>query len=339
MGVPIRAAVIGCGGRGKLYARLSSALDELRVVGFVDARPEAAEAARAEFGGDWASTDVERAIGDPDLDAVIIATWHDTHTPYAVAAAEAGKAIFIEKPLALTVAECEAIAAAVERAGVPLVTGFKLHHCPLIREVTAWLGEPWLLTGQMMDNPWGRTHWAVDPVKGGGNVLSQGCHTADLLRALAQSEPVRVHGEGGTFAGDHPDLIDTVAATIKFANGAVASLVQGDLGENRELSKFFFQAWGRNGHWVHLDRRLHRAILQEKGQPPRELAAIELLEPVAGVDDRWLVEGDYGVLLAFVDAVLGRGPAEPGVFAATQATRLITSIFESIRTGQPVELT
>ena len=338
MPTPIRAAVIGCGGRGKLYARLSSALDELQIVGFVDARQEAAAAACAEFGGDWSSTDVDRAMDDPDLDAVIIATWHDTHTPYAVAAAEAGKAIFIEKPLALSVAECETIAAAVEQAGVPLVTGFKLHHCPLIREVTAWLGEPWLITGQMMDNTWGTTHWAVDPIKGGGNVLSQGCHTADLLRALAGAEPVRVFGEGGTFSGDHPELIDTAVATIAFANGAVATLVQGDLGENKELSKFFFQAWGRSGRWVHLDRRLHRAVLQEKGQLPRELTAQELCNPIEGVDERWLVEGDFDVLKAFVDAVQGRGPAEPGVFAATQATRLITSIFESIRSGQPVEL-
>jgi hypothetical protein len=89
---------------------------------------------------------------------------------------------------------------------------------------------------------------------------------------------------------------------------------------------------------VHLDRRLHRAVLQEKGKPPREITAQELATPVAGVDERSLIEGDFDVLRAFVDAVCGRGPAEPGVYAATQATRLITSIFESIRTGQPVEL-
>ncbi|NUQ02220.1 MAG: Gfo/Idh/MocA family oxidoreductase [Armatimonadetes bacterium] len=329
----IRAGVVGCGGRGKLYARLAAGMDDLEVVAFADVNRAGAETALAEFGGDYATAEIERIWADESLEAVVIATWHDTHTPFCQAAAAAGKHIFIEKPLALTVAECEAIGESVRRAGVKLVAGFKLDFCPVVRAVKERVGTPWLLTGQMMDNPWPTTHWATQPGTGGGNVLSQGCHTADLLRFLAGAEPVKVAGFGGTFSGQHPAVIDNVVASIAYANGAVASLVQGDLGENRQLSKFFFQVWGRDGAWAHLDTRLHRAVVYRRGAEPEEIVAAQL-----GSDDRLVIEGDYGVLRAFVEAVKGDGPAEPGVLAGTQATRTITGIFESIRTGQVVEL-
>ncbi|MBI2299132.1 MAG: Gfo/Idh/MocA family oxidoreductase [Armatimonadetes bacterium] len=333
MAQPIRAGVVGCGGRGRLYARLCGPMADIDVVAFVDAREESAQAALTAFGGEYATTDVERIWSDKSLDAVFIATWHDTHTPYCLAAAAAGKQIFIEKPLALTVAECDAIGEAVYRAGVVLVAGFKLHWCPVVLEVMARVGTPYLLTGQMMDNPWGASHWATQPHTGGGNVLSQGCHTADLLCLLAGSEPALVSGAGGTFTGAHPDILDNVVATVTFANGAVASMVQGDLGHNSYLSKFFFQVWGRNGVHAHLDSRLHRALVWDGGHGPQEIRAADL-----GSDDVWVVEGDVGVLRAFVDAVKGDGPAEPGVAAGRRATRLVTGIFESIRTGQMVRL-
>ncbi len=334
MAEAIRAAVVGCGSRGKLYARLAQGMDDIRMVAYADVRQEGAEAALAEYGGEYATTEVERIWADPDLDAVFICTWHDTHTPFCLAAAEAGKHLFVEKPLALTVAECEQIGAAAEQAGVVLVTGFKLHCCPVVKLVKERLGTPWLLTGQMVDNTWPPTNWATQPGIGGGNVLSQGCHTADLLRFLAGGEPATVAGHGGTFSGQHPEVIDNVAATIGFDNGVVASLVQGDLGENRYLSKFFFQAWSRDGLAVHMDSRLHRAVFYRRGQEPEEVRAADL----AGTDDRSVIEGDLGILRTFVEAVSGRGPADPGAHAATQATRIITSIFASIRGGRMITL-
>ena len=94
----VRVAVVGCGGMGTIHARNLTALGLGEVVTFADAVPEKAAALQAEVGTGAVCTDVRRAIEDPRIQAVIIATHHDSHPEYAVMAANAGKHMLIEKP-------------------------------------------------------------------------------------------------------------------------------------------------------------------------------------------------------------------------------------------------
>jgi predicted dehydrogenase len=93
---------------------------------FVDVRREAATALAGEFEGAYAAEDVARVLRDDSVDAVLICTHHDSHAPLAIAAAQAGKHIFVEKPLALTVEECRQVEEAAARAGVQVMIGFKM---------------------------------------------------------------------------------------------------------------------------------------------------------------------------------------------------------------------
>src|SRR5207248_7243629 len=120
---------------------------------------------------------------------------------------------------------------------------------------------------------WPDDSWANDPIRGGGNVLSQGCHAVELLSYLAGAKPIRIYAEGGNL--HHPNIpllfkegagsmsdhaggfVDAMAATIAYDNGAVASLFVGDVGMTEHNGKFSFQAM--NGRkTVHLYRRLTR---------------------------------------------------------------------------------
>jgi len=106
----LRAGLIGCGALGRVHAECVAQLDGMDMVAFCDQEAARAEQFRTEFKGEYATTDVERIFRDPTLDAVYITTWHDTHAEYCIRAADAGKHIQVEKPLALTVEECRAVA-------------------------------------------------------------------------------------------------------------------------------------------------------------------------------------------------------------------------------------
>jgi 1,5-anhydro-D-fructose reductase (1,5-anhydro-D-mannitol-forming) len=298
---------------------------------FADARQEAADAALREFGGDYATTDPEKILRDSSLDAVFICTWHDTHRPLAVAAAEAGKHILIEKPLALTVDDARAIEEAVNRAGVTLVIGHKLRHAPVVQAVQELIPNPQILMGQVMDNRWPDDAWYSQPVVGGANVLSQGCHIVDLLHALAGADPVWVAAGGGALTHPGSENVDQAVATIRYSNGAVASAILGDAGGNPVTSKFFAQVWGVSGKGACLHERCRRADLW--GMEPSILKAEEVSPD--GVEDP---EGDRALLKAFVEAARGGGSVLPGAREGRITAQTMEAILKSIRTGEAQEI-
>lgn len=238
---PIGVGIIGCGAIGTEHARALSQLEEASLRAFCDVDPERASGLLPLAPDAYTTDSPERLFADPDIDALYICTRTDTHTPLGIAAARAGKQIMMEKPLALTEQECYAIAEEVERNGVALMTAFKMRFTGAVQRAHAFIPHPTLVVGQMTDLHWPEGFWGNDPAEGGGNVLSQGCHSVDLLTYLAGSEPVRIYAEGGNFHHPRNPIVDTLTATIHFANGSVGSLVQADSGHTPLLSKLSFQ--------------------------------------------------------------------------------------------------
>jgi predicted dehydrogenase len=315
----ISLGLIGCGGLGRVHAGCVSKIPGARFTAYADTVAAAAERALNDFGGDYATTDADRLFQDGSLDAVYICTHHDSHAALAIAAAQAGKHILIEKPLALTLEECEAVADAVARAGVTMMPAFKMRYYPLIRKAHAFIPEPQVLVGQMMDNRWGDTVWAQDPVKGGANVHSQGCHTTDIIRYLAGSEPLRVWAAGGMLTHPGHPCIDQCVASIQFANGHVAAWIQGDAAQGPFTSKFFFELFG-NGRSVQLYDRLKKATFFDGKE--------------TWTEERTEEEGFQLENEAFHQALQeGREP-ELSALDGIQATRLVLAADRAIRTGE-----
>ncbi len=263
----LRAALIGCGGLGKVHAQMVSQISGMQMVAFCDVDYARAEAFCQEFAlqdGAYATADAQRIFSDDTIQVVYICTHHDTHAEYCIRAAEAGKHILVEKPLALTVEECVAIGKAVERYGVTLMTAFKMRYYDMIRKAKELIPHPLVVTMQMMDNRWPNEIWANDPVKGGGNVLSQGVHSCDILRYVAGSDPLSVYACGQNYY-QQTGVIDNMAAVYRFANGTTGNLVQGDCHCPSLTSKFFMQIFAENCSAT-LSDRLTTLIYQERGQ-------------------------------------------------------------------------
>jgi predicted dehydrogenase len=241
----VQVGIIGCGGMGSHHARNLAPLEDAHLRAFADVRPEASQKLRDEVGCDYCTTNPQDLFNDDQIDVVLVCTHHDLHVPLAIQAAEARKDIFVEKPLALTIAACEQIQAAVNGAGVKLMTGFQARFSPFIAKLKETIPQPLVIVGQLVDPRWGDESWANDPIEGGGNILSQGCHLFDAMYWLAGAEPVTIYAEGGNLTHPKiPEITDSVVATIRFANGCVASVINGDFGAPALAGKAFYELFG-----------------------------------------------------------------------------------------------
>lgn len=316
----LKIAIIGCGSMGEIHAQCLSRIDGVSIRAFCDAREERAQSLCAKYSGVYATADPERVLKDDAVDAVYICTHHETHSSLAIRAAEEHKHVMIEKPLALSLQECYDVGNAVEKHGITLMAGFKMRYYPSVIRVKKFIPSPLITVAQMMDARWPDDFWANDPVKGGGNVLSQGCHTMDLVCYLNGSRPVRIYAEGGNFTHEGINIVDNIVATIKFENGSVASVAQGDSGQTPFVSKFSFQVTdGRKT--AHLRNRLKTATLFD-GENASEISDPE----------------EYGFFEEnndFVRSLKENVPPPVNHVDGLRATLLILKAFESLKTGLP----
>jgi predicted dehydrogenase/threonine dehydrogenase-like Zn-dependent dehydrogenase len=202
-------------------ARLVSAASSMGVSGTHASR---------KYGFEEATTDPERLLADPSVDAVVISTRHDSHARYVLDALAAGKHVFVEKPLCLTLEELAAIEAAYEsRAPSPesrdrplLMVGFNRRFAPHVRRMSALLegtSEPRVLVMTVNAGAVPAGHWTQDPVVGGGRIVGEACHFIDLLRFLAGSA-ITSYTRLGLESTTH----DTVSLQLGFSDGSIGSI-------------------------------------------------------------------------------------------------------------------
>jgi predicted dehydrogenase/threonine dehydrogenase-like Zn-dependent dehydrogenase len=168
------------------------------------------------------TTDVREVLADPEVRAVYIATRHDQHFAIARAAVEAGKAVFVEKPMTMTAAEGRELADLVAAKGALLTVGFNRRFSPHVvrlRNALAPIASPRTMLYRVNAGPLPKDHWLLDPVEGGGRLLGEGVHFFDLLRFLAGSEIERLNAAPGTSAKDEGTV------TLSFRDGSRGTLV------------------------------------------------------------------------------------------------------------------
>jgi predicted dehydrogenase len=180
--------------------------------------------AASKFGFERTTTDVDAVIGDPAIDTVYLLTRHDTHARLAVRALEAGKHVFVEKPLALTDEELDAVADAARRSGRMVMVGFNRRFAPLARRVQGYLrgrSGPLSVVATVNAGPIPRDHWTQDPAVGGGRIVGEACHWMDLARSLVGAPITSVHTTPARDAAGN--AIDDVAhVAMAFADGSTA---------------------------------------------------------------------------------------------------------------------
>ncbi|MBI4976690.1 MAG: Gfo/Idh/MocA family oxidoreductase [Spirochaetes bacterium] len=223
----LNTGLIGCGGFVKaMHVPNLKANQKYRIHACADINVKAAEALAAETGAAYATDNIDRLLGDTAVDVVFITTTHDAHAALSVKAANAGKHILCEKPMAMNARECREVAAAVKANGVKYTVGYNRGMAPLVvraRELIKPISAKMLIYHRIQA-PFPATHWTHNPAVGGGRFIGEGCHIFDLFCVLVDAPPVSVYASGGTFLDPAAVKIpDSGIVTITFADGSIAT--------------------------------------------------------------------------------------------------------------------
>jgi phthalate 4,5-cis-dihydrodiol dehydrogenase len=229
---PIGLGIAGLGMAGAIMVRAAARHPAFRIAAAAEPQAEPRHAFARDFDANVYS-DIRAMCDDPTVDAVYIATPHQFHAEHASLAAAAGRPIILEKPMALTLADCDAIIAAVETAGVHLVVGHTHAFDPAIRTMrsiiaSGKLGRPGMIAS------WNYTNYLyrprrpeeLDTAQGGGILFNQVPHQIDIVRLLGGGMVKSVRAQAGGLDPTRPTEGHAVAL-LSFEHGAAASLVYG----------------------------------------------------------------------------------------------------------------
>ena len=230
----VRICMVGAGRVGKNHSNsIIRHVPGGQIVALVDPVKEVLEATKTEFGIEQAYETLEQAIERADFEAVIITTPTFTHKQLALLAAEHGKHVFLEKPMALNLAECDAILAGTRRAGVLLQLGFMRRFQPEFtaaakRIEAGEIGRPMMIKS-LTHGPGLPPAWARDLRTSNGMLAEVNSHDWDTTRWLMGSNYQRVYTEVANFKGeanhvDTPNFYDNVLVNIRFESGGLGMI-------------------------------------------------------------------------------------------------------------------
>ena len=227
---PIGVGLIGAGQIGKVHAQnLARRVPNARLSGISDSNIDAANAVASLTDVQEVYKDYHALLRNKDVDAVVVATPTFLKMEVVEAAVEAGKHVFCEKPMALTLSEADEFIRTIDRGGIKFQVGYQRRFDPSYARIksaidSGEIGTMLLLRSNTRDPPQKVAGWA-DPKVSGGIFLDTSSHDYDVIRWLSGSEAVSVVADGVTTA--YPELKklgdqDTTMTIIRLANGALA---------------------------------------------------------------------------------------------------------------------
>jgi predicted dehydrogenase len=348
---PLGFAIVGCGMIARFHARALLEIPEARVAALVSRSPANGAAVIAETGIPPCPVfaTLDEALKAPGVDAVIITTPSGAHREPALAAAQAGKHVVVEKPLEITPARCDDIIRGCEKHGVRLCTIFPSRFADssvvLKQAVDAGrfgkltLGETackwWRSQAYYDDGGWKGTQ-ALD---GGGALMNQAIHSVDLLLWM-MGEATHVSGFTATLAHERIEVEDTAVAVIRFASGALG-VIQATTSVHPGYPKTI-SVHGDKGSAV-IEQE---DVLRWDFTPPlptdddvKARFAAKVGASGGAADPKAIShEGHRRQLADFVQAIReGREPTVDGK-EGRKAVELICAIYESNRSGRTIAL-
>ncbi len=278
---PVTLGLIGAGQHVRdMLLPVLSGLSDVTIAAVCTGSGITAKAIGGKCKAAYCTTDFRAVLRDRAVSAVLIGTRHDTHAEIVDEALQAGKHVFVEKPLCLTEDELDQIARSYEDAaarGLQLWVGFNRRfssHAAKIIEFFQGRRNPLVMVYRVNAGPLPATHWVQDPEVGGGRVIGEACHFVDFMQAVCGARPISVHAAriGGHTSGmaDDQSLI-----SLTFKDGSIGTVVY-TAGGDTGLPKERFEAFG-DGKAVTLDdfavtefyaqgkRTKHKTGVRDKG--------------------------------------------------------------------------
>ena len=308
----IRIAVIGAGGfaKGMHLPNLIELKSHYRLRAVVSRTGHNAASAGTRFGADYCATDYREVLDDKEVDAVIIATRHDTHASIALEALKAGKHVLLEKPLALEepdLAAIEAFFATGSGVKPVLLTGFNRRFSPYAERIAGMIrkrSNPMIINYRMNAGYIPLDHW-VHSAEGGGRNRGEACHIYDLFTFFTGSIATRIQACAIVPKTSYYSPSDNFVANIAFEDGSVATLTYTALGTSefpKETMEIFV-----DGTVASLDDYRRMAIAGLKQKPFATRAPDK---------------GQKEELVAFARAVKGESEWPIPLWQQLQATRI-----------------
>jgi len=295
-------------------------LGTVRLAHVATTRSLSAVNAQRKFGFGTASTTADAVLGDDTLDAIFIVTRHHTHADLVCRALRTGKAVFVEKPLALTSEELQAIAAVIAETGNDrLMVGFNRRFAPLLVELRSRFGQAgmagalrYLVNAGRLD----ADSWYQNSDLEGSRFVGEGGHFIDTLSWWAGSVPSEVYAAAGAERDD-------VHATIRFENGSTGTISY-VTGGNARFPKETLDATaaGRNAR---LDNFRHAEVWAGRKR--------SAMNSRGGQD-----KGQKNQVAAFVEAVRSGGPMPIAIDSLVATTRATIAMEDSLASRMPERL-
>ncbi|MEA3403122.1 MAG: Gfo/Idh/MocA family oxidoreductase [Armatimonadota bacterium] len=346
MSEPMRIGLIGCGGQGRYLAEAARITGEARLVACADIRPEAAEEAAELLGfEDWYGNAAEM-LDEASIDAAIVAVTHDQLQPLALQVLRTGRHVLVEKPMALTAAAGQELVDAAREQDVRLMVGYTLRFLPERLEMRRLLDEgavgevTHVLGGQLIGRMGG---WLSDRERGGGPLYYVGTHALDFVLWMAGSPVERVYAEVH-WAEDAGVELDA-SITLRFAGGFSGQVVT----SQRMGGRYgWCDVIGSAGRLRTVWERPEVCVESQAIEAYRTPTQIEV--PATANHPQWprdagarlsgfkYVRSWAAEILEFIEAIReGREPSVSGQ-DGVRVLEVVDAVFESDRTGAPVEI-
>ena len=355
---PLRTLIVGCGHMGASHARAYHAMPEFEIAGLVSRGPASRGQLNAALGGGYAefgSFDDGLSVTKPD--AVCISTYTETHAKYAKAALASGAHVFLEKPVAETVAACEEVIDAARRANRALVVGYILQVHPSwqkFTELAQTLGRPLVMRMNLNQQSAGAlwdTHRNI--LRSTSPIVDCGVHYVDVMCRMTGARPVSVNGMGARLAGDiTPGQVNYGHLQVTFDDDSVGWYEAGWGPMMSETAFFVKDVIGPKGsvsivaptaaaagqsaeidaHTKTESLKLHRADLAADGSFARRDEIIALAD-----------EPDHDELCRreqqlFLRAIRGEVDLTPHWQGAIDSLRIVLAADQSFREGRTIRL-
>ena len=236
----INVGIIGCGAFAQaVHVPNLKEIPEYHLRAVVTGTGSGAKEVAKRFKAEYGTTDYREVLADEAIDMVLIATRHHLHLPIALDAARTKKALFLEKPMALSWEGCLELGQAVQEAGVAFTVGFNRRYSPLAiraKELLVKKKRPYVVNYRVNAGPIPKDHWIQDPETGGGRIIGEACHFFDLFNFLIEHQVRDVEAQAMPIDGSAIETLDNVIATVRYQDGSLANLIYTSLG-NHTLPK------------------------------------------------------------------------------------------------------
>jgi predicted dehydrogenase/threonine dehydrogenase-like Zn-dependent dehydrogenase len=275
------------------------------------------------FGASYCSSDYEEILQDPNVDVVMVLSRNQHHYAQTLAALEAGKHVFVEKPMALTEAECKGLYRAVRDTGQQLTVGFNRRFAPFYAEQKRSLSGrvgPVVINCRVSSPDISGSYWMADPAIGGA-ILGEAVHFVDLMYWFLDAEPVSVSAYSLPTGSKDPIGQNNLVANLLFEDGSIGSLNYSTIGNKRS-----------SGERVEVFAKGMMAVVDD----------FKRLEIVSNQRRKrstlWPQKGYASQLESFFSSIRVGRPVDVTVRDGARATMVCLRMLEAARKGVPCQI-